>query len=160
MYMFTLEYHNKPFMTIVLLLFSMVQVLILSAFQMSDQKEIAVADARNSTKETAMTLKLTVFLEGPFIGTKMSTDLNKGECLPLSQPYSSLPWNYQGTESVESIPGGHIVDWVLVEIREPWCTDGSEPKGVLARKAAFLASDGQVFDLDGKTLISFDSVFG
>lgn len=158
--MFTREYHNISFMTIVLFLFSMVHVLLLSALQLSDQKEIIVADSLNCAKETAMNLKLTVFLEGPFTGTKMSTDLNKGGCLPLSQPYNSLPWNYQGTESVESIPDGNIVDWVLVEIREPWCKDGSKPKGVLARKAAFLTSDGQVFDLDGKTLISFDSVFG
>jgi hypothetical protein len=147
-------------MTIVLFLFSMVHVLILSAMQLSDQKEITNKDSLNCAKEKAMTLKLTVFLEGPFTGTKMSTDLNKGGYLPLAHPYNSPPWNYQGTESVESIPGGHIVDWVLVEIREPWCTDGSEPKGVLARKAAFLSSDGQVFDLDGKSLISFDSVFG
>jgi hypothetical protein len=147
-------------MTIVLFLFSMIHVLILSAIQLSDQKEITGNDSLNCAKEKAMTLKLTVFLEGPFTGTKMSTDLNKGGYLPLAHPYNSPPWNYQGTESVESIPGGHIVDWVLVEIREPWCTDGSEPKGVLARKAAFLTSDGQVFDLDGKTLISFDSVFG
>ncbi|MEZ5197258.1 MAG: hypothetical protein R2764_12910 [Bacteroidales bacterium] len=61
--------------------------------------------------------KLTVFLEGPFNAGKMNTDLNKANQIPLSQPYHTAPWNYNGNESVSEIPNGAVVDWVLVDIR-------------------------------------------
>ncbi|MCD4737603.1 MAG: hypothetical protein K8R53_16300, partial [Bacteroidales bacterium] len=60
------------------------------------------------------------FLEGPYNGSNMNTGLNA--YLPLNQPFSGPPWNYGGLESVSSIPGSGIVDWVLYELRT---TDGA-----------------------------------
>ena len=57
-------------------------------------------------------LDLTVFLEGPFNGTTMKTDLTGLTDFPLNQPYNTAPWNYTGTESVVSLPA-LAVDWVL-----------------------------------------------
>ena len=65
-----------------------------------------------------VTLELKVFLEGPFNGISMDTELNVHNLLPLTQPYNVAPWNYAGTEQVGSIPNPEIVDWVLVELRE------------------------------------------
>ena len=49
----------------------------------------------------------------------MRTVLNSGGLLPLAQPYSAAPYNYNGSETVTSIPNANIVDWVLLELRKP-----------------------------------------
>ncbi len=97
-------------------------------------------------------VNLKVMLEGPYVSGAMSTDLNSAGFLPTSQPYSGSPWNYDGTESVETIPAG-VVDWILVEIR-------SEPAAAsrVARRAAFIKSDGTIVDLNGVTLLRFDGI--
>ena len=46
----------------------------------------------------------------------MSTTLRDNFLLPLSQPFNVPPWNYNGMESVASIPPD-VVDWVLLELR-------------------------------------------
>jgi hypothetical protein len=92
-------------------------------------------------------LKLKVFLEGAFNGLTMNTDLNT--ILPLNQPYNIPPFNYNGTESVVAIPGNDIVDWVLIELRDAPSANQADDGTLLARKAAFLKSDGTVVDLDG-----------
>ncbi|MBN1281145.1 MAG: hypothetical protein JXA00_05805 [Candidatus Thermoplasmatota archaeon] len=100
---------------------------------------------------------LTVFLEGPFNGVDMDTALNTAGFLPLSQPYSTAPWSYSGTETVTSIPNQDIVDWVLVELREtPGDASTATSATMIARQAAFLLNDGSVVSMDGTSLITFD----
>ena len=104
------------------------------------------------TEATTYFLNLKVYIEGPFNGTDMNTDLNTLEYLPLSQPFNQPPWNYQGTESVSSIPSLDIVDWVLVELRK---TTGDSSTATAEkrfdRQAAFLLKDGSIVDDDGFT---------
>ncbi len=103
-----------------------------------------------------ISLHLNVFLEGPFNGTGMNTDINTDGLIPLAQPYSGVPWNYTGTETVPSIPNASIVDWVLVELRE---TTGDASTATadkqIHRQAAFVLSDGSVVGLDGSSLITY-----
>jgi len=103
-----------------------------------------------------VTLDLKVFLEGPFNGTTMNTDMNNANLLPLNQPYNVSPWNYPGTEQVGSIPNPDIVDWILIELRE---TSGdaftATPDSIIHRQAAFLKSDGNVVDIDGSSLLTY-----
>jgi hypothetical protein len=80
----------------------------------------------------------------------MSTALNTGGNIPLTQPYNTTPWNYNGTETVASIPTG-VVDWVLLELRSTTTTQ-------VARRAVFLKSDGSLTDLNGTSLVSFPGV--
>jgi hypothetical protein len=91
-------------------------------------------------------LDLKVFLEGPFNVLDMNTNI-LGE-IPLSQPFNVAPWNYSGTESVDTIPAD-VVDWVLIELRDT--TDASLATGetIIARLAAFLLNDGSVVDTAG-----------
>lgn len=103
--------------------------------------------------------KLNVFLEGPFNAGKMNTDLNKADQIPLSQPYNVAPWNYNGNESVSEIPNGAVVDWVLVDIRTADSAGAATSETIFGKKAAFLMNDGSIYNLDGTTLLSFDSVF-
>ena len=98
-------------------------------------------------KAKPLLLSPKVFLQGPFNGTEMNTTLRTNGIVPLSQPYSS---SYTGTESVSSIPAD-VVDWVLVQLRNPTTT-------VIAERAAFFKKDGTVVDLDGTSPVSFENV--
>ncbi|MEZ5081987.1 MAG: choice-of-anchor J domain-containing protein [Bacteroidales bacterium] len=61
---------------------------------------------------------ITVLLEGPYEEGDMNTDLSDAGILPLSQPYNKFPWFYYGGQSVPSLQGINITDWILVEIRD------------------------------------------
>jgi hypothetical protein len=104
-------------------------------------------------------LNLKVYLAGCYSGGSMLTALNVQGLLPLQQPFdsdSSAYWFYAGTESVDSIPGDSIVDWIYVELRE---TAGGPatalPDSVIGRRAGFLLSDGTITDLDGISELRF-----
>ncbi|MBN2174341.1 MAG: hypothetical protein JW731_09425 [Bacteroidales bacterium] len=96
------------------------------------------------------TFDLKVMLEGPFNGTDMNTDLFDQGYLPVDQPYSASPWNYDGTEVLTAPAETDVTDWVFIEFRE---TDGdastATPDKVLDHQAALLLSDGTVARPDG-----------
>ncbi len=107
--------------------------------------------------ESAVTLNLKVFLEGPFDGGAMQPGLNSGGVIPLSQPYDSQPWNYTGTESVISVPGINVIDWVLVELRDANNANSAGSGTVIARQAAFVNSDGTIIGMDGSSDLRFNT---
>ncbi|MCB0806820.1 MAG: hypothetical protein KDC05_13570 [Bacteroidales bacterium] len=111
------------------------------------------------TSDDPTYVKISIWLEGPYKQGKMNTDLNKSGYLPTSQPFNVSPWNYDGTESVPSIPNGNVVDWVLVELRSADSASAATPETVLVKKAAFLMSNGKILETDGVTLLNFDTVF-
>ena len=98
------------------------------------------------------------FLQGPFSTGNMSTALNSLGYLPLNQPYSGTPWNYNGTESV---PAGffsthsNIVDWILVELRT-----GTGASTIVERKAGFITNTGNIVGIDGVSLLYFSELAG
>ncbi|MBN3034304.1 MAG: hypothetical protein JW861_01860 [Bacteroidales bacterium] len=100
-----------------------------------------------------ITVNLTAFLEGPFNGTGMDTDLTS--FIPLSQPYSSAPWCYTGTESVASVPAD-VVDWMLVELRDAPSAPEATAATMIARKAVFMRNDGQLHATGGETEMPFN----
>lgn len=100
--------------------------------------------------KSQLSANIKVFLEGPFASGSMTTSLNSGGNIPLAQPYSGAPWSYNGTESVAGIPSG-VVDWVLLELRSTTTTQ-------VARRAAFLRSNGSLVDLNGTSNVSFPGV--
>lgn len=77
--------------------------------------------------------------------------------IPLNQPYNITPWNYNGTESVSSIPSG-IIDWILVELRGLYVPQFNCQE-VLYRRAGFLKNDGTIVGTDNDT-IRFGTTFG
>jgi hypothetical protein len=83
----------------------------------------------------------------------MNTGINS--VLPISQPFSAVPWNYSGTETVSAIPGTDIVDWVLIDLRDTTSADLAIPSTSIGMQAAFLRNDGRVIDLDGNPVLSF-----
>ncbi|MBC8489827.1 MAG: hypothetical protein H8D45_27745 [Bacteroidetes bacterium] len=102
------------------------------------------------TEATTYFLDLKVYIEGPFNGTDMNTQLNSSGYLPLSQPFNQPPWNYNGTESVVEIPNTDVVDWILIDLRK---TSGDLSSATAEtrfyRQAAFLMKDGSITDDDG-----------
>jgi poly-gamma-glutamate synthesis protein (capsule biosynthesis protein) len=112
------------------------------------------------TPEHIIEADLTVFLEGPFNGSDMNTDLTNNPGLagsfPLSQPYNTAPWNYDGTESVISVPDPNITDWILVEFRDATDAVSATEATTIERQAAFLKNDGSVVGLDGTSDLSFN----
>jgi len=97
---------------------------------------------------------LKVYLEGSFNGAYMNTYLNPS-LLPLTQPYNNTPWNYNGTESVDFIPGPNVVDWVLIEFRDATSAVNANETSIIERQAAFLLQDGNVVGMDGTSLVQF-----
>jgi len=99
---------------------------------------------------------LIAFLEGPYNGSDMDITLNSEGLLPLTQPFNTSPWGYSGTESVGAIPNPEVVDWLLVELRDAVDAPSATPATRMARKAAFIRSDGSVVGLDGFSELHFD----
>lgn len=105
------------------------------------------------------TLDLKACLEGPFDGQEMSTALNSGGFVPLSQPYNTNPWNYTGTESVTAIPSPDIVDWVLIELRETAGDAATATSStMIARTAAFIMKDGHIRATDAAGFPPIDKI--
>jgi hypothetical protein len=105
--------------------------------------------------EEALTLNLKVFLEGPFGGTDMNTQLNDKDVIPFNQPYNFSPWNYSGAEEVLVIPGIDITDWILVEIRDATDVTVATDTTTIAQQAAFIKKDGTVIGIDGSNNLLF-----
>lgn len=101
---------------------------------------ITVNNAQNTPE-----LDIQVLLEGPYNGSEMTTELNSKELLPKTQPFNRMPWNYAGTEQVNTFKPD-IVDWVLVSLRTS--TDRATE---VDRFAALLRGDGQIVDVGGCT---------
>lgn len=97
-------------------------------------------------------LSIRVFLEGPYnTGTEqMNTTLQQNNLIPLMQPYSAAPWNFNIPESVTAIPTG-IVDWVLVELRDAPTANyaATDPTTTVWKGVLFLNEDGYLTALDG-----------
>jgi hypothetical protein len=109
-----------------------------------------------SVTEGGIRLGLKAFLEGAFENTEMTTHLKDLNLIPLSQPYNTSPWNYEGLETVATIPAD-VVDWVLIDLRETTgdATTATADKSI-AKRAAFILKDGSIKDIDGTNNLEFD----
>jgi len=100
-------------------------------------------------------ISLKFYLEGPYvISPNMETDLQDEGLIPLQQPYSGTPWNYNGTETVEEIPPD-VVDWVYLEFHDTDDPANADETTIIDSKAAFLLKDGSVVDLDGSSSLMY-----
>ncbi len=114
--------------------------------------DIGALEYGSSSSGNSINVNIRIFLEGSFnVGSMATTLLNNGH-LPLNQPYNQAPWNYNGTESVSSIPPD-VVDWVLLELRT-----GTTSSTTVSRKAVFIKSDGLVVNLYGVSPVSFSGI--
>ena len=87
------------------------------------------------------------------------SELNMQGKIPLSQPFSTPPWNWPGLEAVDSLPNEDIVDWVLVDLRDATDPSLATYESTCGRKAAFLLKDGRIVDLDGESPVFLKTAF-
>jgi len=103
--------------------------------------------------------QIEVFLEGPFDGNQMTTELNQHNLIPRFQPFNVSPWFYPGEEYVSDIPNPFIVDWILFELREttgqPWTAISDS---IIYRQAAFIRNNGYIVDLDGESNLQINAI--
>ncbi|MFZ1288691.1 MAG: metallophosphoesterase [Melioribacteraceae bacterium] len=106
---------------------------------------------RDTIQNTSFVFNSKIYLEGCYDIYKdsMNTYLNAFAKLPLQQPFNISPWNYDGQESVSTIPED-IVDWILVELRTE-----IQSSSKVAQQAAFLRKDGLIVSLDGFNPLCF-----
>jgi hypothetical protein len=104
---------------------------------------------------TSKFVALNAFLEGPFNGADMNSNLQSNGIIPLNQPYNVFPWNYSGSESVSSVPA-NVVDWVLVELRDAANAASASPATMVSRQAAFLMNDGSIKYTDACANLDFN----
>ncbi len=87
-----------------------------------------------------------IYLQGPYNGTDMNTDLSDLGLIPLNQPFNMSPWNYNGSETAPSIPSD-VVDWVLVELRQTSGGPETATSGtIVMQRALLLRNDGVAID--------------
>ena len=115
-----------------------------------------VEDYSVNILNTDININISVFLEGPFNGTTMETDIYT--VLPLSQPYNIPPWNYSGTENVLTMPDPDIVDWIIVQLRDATSVDQATNATIISQQAAFIKSNGQLIDTSGNPIINFPGI--
>lgn len=101
------------------------------------------------------TFTVTALLRGAWNGSAMNTTLQA--VLPFAQPYNTTPFQYSGTETVNSIPA-NVVDWVLVELRKPasGLPADANSASIIGRAAGFVKNDGTIVTLDGTTPLRFN----
>lgn len=92
-----------------------------------------------------LTARIKVYLQGALSNGLMHSGINS--YLPKNNPFNKLPWNYQGEEKLEIVPGD-VIDWMLVELRSDFHSEGY-------RKAVLLRNDAQLVDTDGTTELKF-----
>ncbi|HRY99017.1 MAG TPA: lamin tail domain-containing protein, partial [Bacteroidales bacterium] len=88
---------------------------------------------------------LRAYLSGAYLGGGlMRTTRSTLPAFPLQQPYAGAPWNYAGTEAIDSTRPD-LVDWVLLEYRA-----AADCTLIAARQALLLLRDGAITDPSGQ----------
>ncbi|HUF11292.1 MAG TPA: right-handed parallel beta-helix repeat-containing protein [Rhodothermales bacterium] len=111
----------------------------------------------NAVQVTGSGVSLTgakVFLEGPYSGGSMATDLLSKVYIPLSQPYGEAAFDgtlqeFDDPVAVGTIPAG-TVDWVTLSLRT-----GTDAASEADRTVGFVKSDGSLVDPTGNSTIAF-----
>lgn len=104
--------------------------------------------------ENESLISATVYLSGNYFDGEMLSTLNDLNSIPLKHPFRVGTYNFNGAESVTSIPNADpmkkIVDWVLVSLRSE-----IDKSSEVARRAGFILIDGTIVDLDGQNPLTF-----
>ncbi|OWY21133.1 hypothetical protein BVG80_14060 [Sphingobacteriales bacterium TSM_CSM] len=120
-----------------------------------DTMSIPWATVANYTGSVDVTCKsvlaVGMFLEGAYNtasgDTTMRTDINT--LIPLTSPYAAAPWNAPAA-SIAAMPAG-VVDWVLVELRDP------ATNALVESQAGLLSMGGYVYDTDLNFGLTFNA---
>lgn len=108
-----------------------------------------------SVNYITINLAVKAYLEGPFTGGQMSSQLNDLNIIPTSQPYASAPWYFGCPSGVAGIPAS-AVDWILVELRcSPEGPAFATSDKKVAENLGFIMTDGTIRQTDGLHNLQF-----
>jgi hypothetical protein len=106
---------------------------------------------------TGIHMRLYAFQEGPYQGGfwPMKDDLRAAGLVPLEEPYTAMGYTIDPVPPTNPLVlswtlSSAVVDWVLVEIRDPL-----DPSVVLARRPGLLKVSGAVTGSDGVSATAF-----
>lgn len=109
-------------------------------------------------KVEAVYVRLKAFLQGAYQNDfiQQRDDLRMAGLVPVNEPYSAMGFSLDDTLQTNPLVltwslSAAIVDWVLVELRDPL-----EPATVLNRQVGLLRASGDVVAPDGVSAIAFD----
>lgn len=118
-------------------------------------KTIMWNNVTNFTGNVATTCKsalvLRLFLTGAydFAANNGAMRTNINGLLPIASPYTALPWNAPAATATQ-IPA-NMVDWVLIELRNP------VNNALVESQAGLLASDGFVYNTELQPALTFNA---
>ncbi len=115
---------------------------------------ISASDPCGDSPQAMVRVHAKIFLEGLYnIATgKMNQDLILNGLLPQQQPFAVAPFDYSGTEQLETISDS-LVDWVLMEVRNP-----ENPSEVIMTKAGVIDINGYILDPEDLQKLSFSEL--
>ena len=114
-------------------------------------------DCNCSGTTIGLFVQVRAILEGAYDPAQglMRDSLRYLASFPLAHPYSAPPFDHPGSETVTpvvlaTIGADAIVDWVLIELRDP-----NNTAVVLHSRAGLVQRDGDVVDVDGLSALRF-----
>ncbi len=132
---------------------------------------ITIPSARLTAMDKFDLLNAKVFLQGAYnSGAHLMSDnlRTPSNLIPLSDPYRTSPYNtnfvHVNNSLAETVApsvfidqpdaNDNIVDWVFLELRDTAASGNT----VLQTRSALLQRDGDIVDVDGKSLVTFNNV--
>lgn len=111
--------------------------------------EEVVMSTKGGGEGTSIKVNVAALLDGPIPtgGSQMSTDLASQGLIPLTDPY--------GTGQTATSINSAVVDWVLIELRDP-----IDPSIIVASKAGLLMAHTLVLSADYTQYIEFEGLSG
>lgn len=113
-----------------------------------------IDDNSNGTPDDCepVEVSIKVMLEGAYDASTglMRTNLSSLGLIPLNHPYNVAPYNYNGSEYINSLPA-NMVDWILVTARTG-LTNASD----IETKVGLLLENGDIVSTDGVSPLVFD----
>lgn len=114
------------------------------------QNYLAINPATGN-QHTWLRLQLKAFLEGPYDEENNELLQNLTGIIPRQHPYSAAPFNFSTYDSIQSLPSGALVDWVLLEVRMANSAAAATSATIKARALAFINDQGNLVDTAGGT---------
>jgi hypothetical protein len=109
------------------------------------------AGAPVGNRHTWLRIQAKAWLEGPYDTASSQMARNLSAVLPKAHPYKNAPWNFSTYDSIQSLPGGNLVDWVLIEIRMAGTAAAANASTIKGRVLGFINDVGDLVDTAGNT---------
>ncbi|MDP2189147.1 MAG: hypothetical protein Q8J69_10740 [Sphingobacteriaceae bacterium] len=102
-------------------------------------------------QHTWLRLQMKAHLEGPYNKENNQMIQNLTGIIPRQHPYKNSPFNFSSYDSIQVLPAGALIDWVLLEVRMASAAANATAATIKARTLAFIDNQGNLVDTAGGT---------